>query len=60
MPELNKLTYPETVALARHLGRTPRDQTRTCFLDQTAHALGLDRLVLPPDDLLQTWSLFHV
>ncbi|MFF4331332.1 hypothetical protein ACFYZT_33130 [Streptomyces sp. NPDC001591] len=51
------VTYPETVALARHLGRTPRGQTGTGtgFLDQTAHALGLDRLVLPPDDLLRAW-----
>jgi hypothetical protein len=49
--------YPETVALARHLTRTPRGQTGTGpgFLDQTAHALGLDRLVLPPDDLLRAW-----
>ncbi|MFD8789747.1 TniQ family protein [Streptomyces vinaceus] len=49
------LTYPETVALARHLTRTPRGQTGTGFLDQTAHALGLDRLVLPTDDLLRAW-----
>ncbi|MFI5868386.1 hypothetical protein [Streptomyces sp. NPDC051546] len=46
-------TYPETITLTRHLTRTPRDQTKTSFLDQTAHALG--RLVLPPDDLLQAW-----
>ncbi|MBT1189377.1 hypothetical protein HET69_36705 [Streptomyces sp. CJ_13] len=49
------VTYPETVALARHLTRTPRGQTDRNFLDQTAHALGLDRLVLPPGDLLWAW-----
>ncbi|MFJ7206693.1 TniQ family protein [Streptomyces sp. NPDC098789] len=49
------VTYPETIALARHLTLTPRGQTSHGFLDQAAHTLGLDRLVLPPDDLLQTW-----
>ncbi|MFD9459240.1 TniQ family protein [Streptomyces sp. NPDC059985] len=49
------VTYPETIALARHLTQTPHGQTDRNFLDQTAHALGLDRLVLPPGDLLWAW-----
>ncbi|WP_217251530.1 hypothetical protein [Streptomyces sp. AC602_WCS936] len=49
------VTYPETVTLARHLSRTPRPQADPGFLGHTASTLGLDRLVLPPDDLLWTW-----
>ncbi|WP_219665113.1 hypothetical protein [Streptomyces bambusae] len=49
------VTYPETVALARHLARTPHPEADHGFLDQTANILGLDRLVLPPHDLLRAW-----
>ncbi|MEU2393446.1 hypothetical protein [Streptomyces sp. NPDC007369] len=49
------VTYPETVTLARHLSRTPHPQADAGFLDHTATDLGLEHLVLPPDDLLWTW-----
>ncbi|MFE2285596.1 hypothetical protein ACFXDJ_15685 [Streptomyces sp. NPDC059443] len=62
------VTYPETVALARHLAHTrlphhldptARQKTRKAFLGHTAHNLGLARLTPAPDDLLWQWIHAH-